>query len=170
MKNLKQFTTILFFSLLLLFVIFSCNPGKLPVTITKENNQETFMNPPVIIYKTKKDYYFNIPVGLSDDKLSVISYPDKVDIYHNGILATPTLLANGYLLDNRGIGLNTAFTKYTYSEFSQLASTPMAETLFLQIIDFDPLMEIYSCKCNRYTAVINRLIREGLNENCKKLK
>ena len=128
------------------------------------------MNPPVIIYKTKKDYFYNVPVGLSVDKKSVISYPDKVDIYHGGILATPTLLANGYLLDNRGIDKNSAFTKYSYEKYSKLSSTPTAETMFSQIIDFEPFLEMYSCNCQRDTAKLNRMIREGLEGKCKKIE
>jgi hypothetical protein len=144
--------------------------AKKSTSIPKENKQETFMNPPVIIYKTKKDYFNNIPEGLSNDKLSVVSYPDKVDIYYGDRLATPTLLSQGYLLDNRGIGKNSAFTSYTYSTYSQLQTTPNAETFYSQIIDFDPFTEMYSCKCNRDTAEINRLIRKGLTVNCKKIK
>jgi len=128
------------------------------------------MNPPVIIYKTKQDYFYNVPVGLSEDKKTIISYPDKVDLFYAGKLATPTHLIDGYLLDNRGIGINSAFLKYTYEDYSKFPSTPTVSVLFSQIIDIDPFTEIYSCKCSRDTAVINKIIREGLSKSCKKLK
>ena len=37
--------------------------------------------PPLVIYKTKKDYSKNIPVILSDDRTKVVSYPDVKDIF-----------------------------------------------------------------------------------------
>jgi hypothetical protein len=170
MKPTLSLICVYSFILFFLMISAACKTGKEPPPISKENKQETFMNPPVIIYKTRKDYSDKVPIGLSDDKMSVISYPDKIDIYHGGKFATPTLLVNGYLLDNRGIGINSAFTTYSYSEYSQLPATPTAETLFSQIIDNDPFIEIYFCKCSRDTVGLNRMIREGLTENCKKIK
>jgi hypothetical protein len=170
MNNLTSYKTIVIIGLVFLFIAVSCKTGKKSVLIAKENNRETFIIPPLIIYKTRKDYFYNLPVDLSDDKMSVISYPDIVDIYHEGKIATPTILANGYLLDNRGIGPNSVFTKYSYEEYSKLEHTPTAKMLFNQIIDFDPITEMYSCKCSRDTLEINRKIREGLNDYCKKIK
>jgi hypothetical protein len=166
-KSIIKIYGLLFFFLL---ANFSCKTNKKMAKVTTANKQETFMNPPVIIYKTKKDYFNQVPIGLSEDKKSVVSYPDKVDVYHSGKLATPTLLANGYLLDNRGISVNSAFLKYTYEDYSQFISTPTADNLFLQIIDSDPFTEIHFCKCTRDTVELNRIIREGLSTNCKKIK
>ena len=128
------------------------------------------MNPPLIIYKTRKDYFNKVPVDLSADKKSVVSYPSPTDIYYKGELATPTRLADGWLLDNRGIGINSAFLKLTYSKYAMLAETPSPEFLFNQILDNDPISEMYSCKCSRDTAELNLLIKNNFTEKCFKLK
>ena len=169
----------LFFSTIVFFSIISC---KTPKEIEAVNVQDSVPNknklckremlarPPVIIYKTSKDYFNNIPVGLSEDKTVIISYPDIQDIYYQGEPAYPTRLAGGYLLDNRGIGLNSAFIKYTYQEYSRLNATPSAETLYNLIIDKNPFTEIYLLNCKKDTSEINKLIFSGLKENCKKIK
>ncbi len=126
--------------------------------------------PPVIIYKTTKDYYKNVPVAMSEDKSSIVSYPDITDVFYQGEPAYPTRLAGGYLLDNRGIGINSAFIKYTYEEYSRLSATPSPETLYNLIIDKNPFTEIYLLTCKKDTSEINKLIFSGLKENCKKIK
>ncbi|MBK7113740.1 MAG: hypothetical protein IPH60_15015 [Flavobacteriales bacterium] len=35
-------------------------------------------------------------------------------------MSVPTVLGNGYLLDNRGVGLNTVFLKWSYAEYASL--------------------------------------------------
>jgi len=62
-------------------------------------------SPPCIIYRTRSDYSMYVPVTLSADKSKIVSYPDIKDIYFNGKLSVLTLLADGFLLDNRGIRL-----------------------------------------------------------------
>jgi len=126
--------------------------------------------PPVVIYKTSKDYFYNVPVGLSEDKSAVVSYPDITDVFYQGKLAYPTKLAGGYLLDNRGIGINSAFIKYTYEEYSRLNAVPSPESLFNLIIDNNPFTEMYLLSCKKDTSEINNLIFSGLKENCKKIK
>ena len=104
---------------------------------------------PTLVYKTKNDYSQNVPVTLNADKTKIESYPAPADIYYNGKLAYPTALENGYMLDNRGISLNTAFTKYTYEEYSKLKEAPDLKTLYKSVIDKDPILELYNCG-NRY--------------------
>ncbi len=153
-----------------LLISLSCRSKKEATNVPAESKQEVRANPPVIIYKTRKDYFDKVPISLSNDKMSVVSFPDKTDIYYRGSFASPTLLVGGYLLDNRGIGKNSAFTDYSYSEYSQLEATPTAETLIKRVIDNDPFIEIYSCKCKRDTIEINRLIKKGIVKNCLKIK
>jgi len=101
--------------------------------------------PKVIIYKTTKDYSKLVPVNLSDDKKSIASYPDIKDVFFNGELAYPTLLNDGFLLDNRGISANVAFLRLTYEEYSKLPATPTPDELLKMIIDKQPLSVMYSC-------------------------
>lgn len=121
--------------------------------------------PHAIVYKTKKDYSQNVPVILSDDKTRIVSYPSIRDIYYKGELAYPTKLSDGFWLDNRGINLNVAFTKYTYEEYSTFEKTPSIEALFDNIIDINPLVTIVDCG-NKYKyedniEALNQLIKDN---------
>ena len=120
---------------------------------------------PAIVYKTKKDYSQYVPVILSKDKSTIVSYPAVTDIYYKGKLAYPTKLADGFWLDNRGINENVAFTDYTYEAYSKLEKTPSTEELFSRILDKDPLEEIVNCgnRSNYPDEVkdLNQLIEKG---------
>jgi hypothetical protein len=100
--------------------------------------------PQTIIYKTRADYSKNVPVTLSNDKSKIVSYPAPQDVYFGGQLAYPTPLAKGYLLDNRGITINTAFLRLTYEEYAKLSQAPDPNDLYNQIIDKDPITQLYS--------------------------
>lgn len=127
------------------FVFFSCCNHVTP----KEPNSgassgsQGIPSPKAIIYKTKADYSKNVPVILNDQKDKIVSYPDIKDIKNQGENVYPTQLAEGYLLDNRGIGPNVAFLKYTYEEYQNLEQTPKTEELMLKIVDKDPIVEMY---------------------------
>lgn len=119
----------------------------------------------VVIYRTKRDYSKYVPVILSKDKSRIVSYPDVSDVYLNGKLAYPTKLDDGYLLDNRGINEDVAFTGYTYSEYAKLKTTPSVEQLFKCIVDDSPLLCMVYCgsqsKYPNGVADLNRLIKDG---------
>jgi hypothetical protein len=125
-------------------VIASCKTSKRTAD-TQNNSAVSLPGPKVIIYQTKKDYANYVPVTLSEDKKSIVSYPDIKDVYFNGSLAYPTQLHNGYLLDNRGINKDAAFLTVTYEEFSKLPKTPDSEQLLKMILDKDPIVKMYSC-------------------------
>ena len=129
----------------------------------------------VVIYKTTKDYNHNVPVILSEDKTQIVSYPHPTDLFYNGELVLPTILHNGYLLDNRGIGKNVAFLKYTYDEYSKLSEIPTLDELQRNIIDKEPLAELWDCGIkNNFTDLqkqLNEWIdRDMLIEKCKRIK
>jgi len=160
--------------ILLIFLFISCKGQQAINDVNKQTNvQKKSIKAlaPVIIYKTKSDYYNNVPVIMNDNKTDIVSYPDIKDLFYNGQLAYPTKLKNGYLLDNRGIGKNVAFLKYTYEEFSILAETPSKEILLNSIIDKNPLIEIYICEKLSKTNIeeLNNYIHQGLPNVCKNL-
>jgi len=101
--------------------------------------------PPCIVYKTRNNYDNLVPVILTADKSAIASYPDIKDIYSGNGFPYPTLLANGYLLDNRGIGPNVAFLSYTYEVYSKFPATPDSRKLLELILDKEPLLEMYMC-------------------------
>ncbi|MDD2953941.1 MAG: hypothetical protein PHC95_12405 [Parabacteroides sp.] len=121
--------------------------------------------PPVVIYKTTRDYSRNVPVGLSEDGTRVVSYPAVSDVKVGGRYPYPTPLEEGYLLDNRGIGPDVAFLSYTYEEYAALPATPSSAELLEKVIDKRPLVEIHACG-NRYqykdlVKELNERIRAG---------
>jgi hypothetical protein len=137
-------------------------------------NTQKVTGPHIIIYKTKSDYFDKIPIGMSANKKTIISYPAKTDIYTNGLLALPTKLEGGYLLDNRGISADAAFIKLSYEEYAGLSSTPTMEELKEMIIDLDPVSTMYDCgvksKYHNLIEDINKLILKNDFSEFKKLK
>jgi hypothetical protein len=129
---------------------------------------------PAIVYKTKADYSKYVPVTLSADKTQIVAYPAPKDVYYNGKLAYPTALENGYWLDNRGIGPNTAFLRVTYDEYSKWPQVPKLSELYLLIIDKDPFTEIYKLgsrsRFKNPVADINKVIKKGGLKKFEKVK
>lgn len=116
--------------------------------------------PDAIVYKTTKDYSDLVPVIMNSERTQIVSYPAPSDIYYKGELAKPTVLKGGYLLDNRGINKNVAFTSYTYEEYSKLKNTPSIDVLLSRIVDKYPLTEMINCGIrSQYTDEVN-----GLNQ------
>ena len=151
-------------------VAFGCLVGC--TTSRKSTNNETISfnsvvkaMPTVVIYKTKQDYSLNVPVGLSEDKMKIVSYPAISDVKIGGKYPYPTQLEDGYLLDNRGISQNVAFLSYTYEEYAALPATPSVSILMEKIIDKDPLIEIHNCgnrsQYNDLIKELNEMIRSG---------
>lgn len=140
----------------------------------KEIGGKTYTQAPsTYIYKTKNDYSRNVPIILTDDKTSIVSFPATSDVYYQGKLAEPIQLEQGYLLDVRGISKNVAFISLTYEEYSKLGQTPSTDSLMLMIIDNDPLEELYNCSnCYRLgdpVNDINKLIENKLLDKCIKV-
>ncbi|MEJ8804393.1 hypothetical protein [Pontibacter sp. H249] len=132
--------------------------------------------PPALVYKTKADYQNLVPVVLSDDKTSIVSYPHPSDIRAMGVKqAKPAILNSGYLLDNKGIQKNVAFLNITYEEYAKLDTAPSLENMYDMIVDKDPLTEL--CDCGNKQALsdprsqLNHLIDEGtLRDKCRVIK
>ena len=129
--------------------------------------------PPVIVYKTKKDYFDKVPVTLSDDKSRIVGFPAPSDLKVNGKFTYPTRLKSGYLLDNRGIGKNTAFLRFSYEDYYNMDNIPTAERLFNYIIDKDPFVKLYTCgkkgEKDNLVEMLNRQIESGEIESCLSL-
>jgi S-methylmethionine-dependent homocysteine/selenocysteine methylase len=137
-------------------------------------NEKTTAGPPVLIYKTKQDYFQNVPVVLNEDKTSVVSFPAISDLMRNNAFTYPTLLENEFLLDNRGIAKNTAFITLTYEEYSRLEKTPTVDEILKLILDNDPFVVLYNCGSRyNYDDILSELnlkiTTNKLNE-FKKLK
>lgn len=89
------------------------------------------MIPKVKIYRTNGDYDNLVPITLDATRTKVISFPDPKDITES---SEPVKLDDGFLLDRRGVGMNTAFTHYTYKEYMSLPHAPSASELLAAVI------------------------------------
>lgn len=130
--------------------------------------------PDAIIYKTKANYNTLVPVTLNEEKTKIVSFPAPGDLIYKGKPALPTLLADSFLLDNRGINQNVAFLNITYGEYMALEKTPAAEDLMDMILDDEPLLVMYNCgkrqKFKNEVRELNALILENELGKFNKLK
>ena len=163
---------------LILVALFGCktnNKATQAKTETQEFSPQYVTGVHAMVYKTKANYNNLIPVELSDDKTKIVSYPGPGDVRSQDGYQTPTPLNKGYLLDNRGIGKNTAFLKMTYEEYAKLQTAPTVQELFNMIIEKDPLTELVDCgnktAFKNITAQLNQLIDGNkLRTTCKVIK
>ncbi len=103
------------------------------------------IGPAAAVYKTKNDYSNLVPILLSDDGNTIVSYPAPTDLIINGKLVLPTKLSKGYLLDNRGINAHSAFLSITYEDYSKLQQPPSMAEMLSKIADKHPFIEFYNC-------------------------
>ncbi len=156
--------------LLLIYSAFACKTNRKPEAPVFE--PQFLPGPPVMVYKTKADYRNLVPVLLSEQGDEIIAYPHPSDLKTETGYALPTQLKNGYLLDNRGIGAQTAFLSLTYEAYAGLSSAPSLEKLKELIVDKAPFSELCNCGHRQaFTDVevqLNQLIEEKqLRKKCK---
>lgn len=118
--------------------------------------------PKAVIYRTSGDFRDNVPVTLGPDG-TLQSYPAPSDLTPGR--SEPLSLADGFLLDRRGVSLNSAFTRYTYAEYAALPQTPAPDQLLKAIIPGARVTEIYTLpmtpgEAAADTAAVNRIIRD----------
>ncbi len=144
----------------LLLLSASCRTEKLRV----ETLPRTGTIPRAVIYRTNINVNDNVPITVSADGLRILSFPGPGDV---GTFSTPIELADGWLLDRRGgIGQNTLFLTYTYSEYSELREAPAIQILLEHIIPQAKVTDTYRLDVTVQealsdTASINNLIRKG---------
>ena len=147
-------------------LLLSCNASNTHSSMTNEQA-------PVIIYKTSADYDHYVPVTLNEGKDTITAFPHPKDIFYEGELALPVKLKDGYLLDRRGLNAHSAFTSYTYEEYSELKSPPPPEELYKRIIDKDPFDVMYECSgivdIDHISKEIDRLVKSDF-QGCTILK
>ncbi len=125
--------------------------------------QEAAVRPMAIVYKTNGNFNDNVPITLSANRKEIISFPAPSDI---SVSSAPIQLAEGYLLDRRGIGENTAFTQYTYESYSALKQAPSLKLLNESIIRGAEVVEIVRLPMTFTEAIndttrCNSIIRNG---------
>lgn len=123
---------------------------------------ESSFIPKALIYRTNGDYNDNVPITVNATGDQVVSFPAPSDLRN----ATPIQLADGWLLDRRGVSLNTRFTTFTYKEYSELPSAPSIERLLHSVIPGARVTEVKRLDITTQqaladTAALNPLIQES---------
>jgi hypothetical protein len=131
--------------------------------------------PPVLVYKTRKDYSSFVPVILNKERTKIVGYSHPSDLIIGDSLLVPSPLVQGYFLDKKGINENVAFLTLTYQEYVKLKTLPSLAQMYDLILDKEPLLEI--CNCGNKSAFtdqidqLNSLIQAGqLRTVCKGIK
>jgi len=101
----------------------------------------------------------NVPVTLNENG-GLAGYPDPGDVAGQ----EPLELADGYLLDRRGICASSRFTRWTYAEYAALPSVPSPAEIMEAIIPDARVTDIHILPMNPWkaaadTAAVNRLIK-----------
>ncbi len=162
---------ICFFSFIMALVVPTASFGQ-----RKQVKSFNSGNLPVLVYKTKKDYSKNVPVILSPDGKSIVSFPAPGDVVGGNKKWAPQRLKSGYLLDHIGVGRNVAFLKYTYDEYAKMPSVPDEKNILEAVIDKNPLVVLYDCGARKdfkqdAGKVINGLIAtKTISKKCKSIK
>lgn len=171
------------YPIIILAVLSGCHSAKESVTDKNKPSETTLdlrteiRNTPAInrpsavvamahIYKTNGDYHDKVPVTLNARRDGLVSYPGPSDL----IGCSPIRLKDGFLLDRRGINPSTAFTRWTYEEYSKLPSAPSTEEIMANIIPGATVTKIYRMPFTTGTPDAaercDSLISEGL-PGCK---
>ncbi|MBD5322201.1 MAG: hypothetical protein K2G05_08335 [Duncaniella sp.] len=114
------------------------------------------------IYRTSIDVDALVPVTVNPATGQLISYPAPTDITGASM---PVVLKDGWLLDRRGVGADTRFINYTYSQYHDLAEAPSVERLLQSIVPDARVTEIVELpyKIGEVTpAMADSLISAGL--------
>ncbi len=175
MKGIKQIGITLMFAFLL--STWSCNSSlkknpKSTSTASEVTSSSVAALPSAIVYRTSGNYNNHVPVTLNSDGTAILSYPDPRDVASPNV--TPIELENGYLLDRRGVNLNTAYLDYTYEEYAALGNTPSTKELMEHILAKNAITEMYRLPIKASEAIANpdicnKFITNGFNE-CTQLK
>ena len=119
--------------------------------------------PKATVYRMSGDYADYVPVTLTPDGHSLVSFPAPTDLSQS---SRPLPLADGFYLDRRGVGTCTAFTRYTYAEYMALPAAPSPSELLASLIPGAVVTEVVRLpftlsQAEADTAAVNTLIRTG---------
>lgn len=154
-----------------LLIVYGCSAPKKTASSEIRSMESPIMDygtkasAPALVYKTRADYFDRVPVLMNAERNRIVSYPDPTDLRNGNGLTLPTRLRNGYLLDNRGIGINVAFLTYTYQTYGALSKAPELNQLMDSLLDNNPLTELWDCGSRSHykneVDELNALIEKG---------
>lgn len=89
------------------------------------------MMPRTTVYRTSEPVDSFVAISLNEARTAVQSFPAPSDV---STASVPLRLPDGWLLDRRGIGPNTAFIRMTYAQYAALPAAPAAAELMRLVI------------------------------------
>ncbi|MDE6320919.1 MAG: hypothetical protein K2L93_01330 [Muribaculaceae bacterium] len=118
--------------------------------------------PRAVVYKMNGDYADCVPITVSADGETIVSYPAPTDLTPE---STPLPVVDGYLLDRRGVNANTRFLRLTYDEYRALQQPPTLDQLKADIIPGARVIDIHRLPITLNQAIndlpkVNQLISE----------
>lgn len=130
------------------------------------------MLPKAVIYRTNGDWRDRVPVTVNPQTGQLVSFPAPSDIAGAQM---PIPLADGWLLDTRGVNLDTRFTRYTYAQYAALPQTPSTAQLIDSIIPEARITAIERLpmtlsEARADTARVNVIIAGGFPDQNLKVK
>lgn len=131
-----------------------------PVTITiapESSDANVSSIPRATVYRTSCDCTDLVPVTLNTTATAIVSYPAPTDLTQN---SEPIKLSGGWLLDRRGIGENTRFTNFTYSEYRELTQPPSPTDLMKNLNSECVITTIVRLPIPAWEAAVNPEICE----------
>ena len=96
--------------------------------------------PKATAFRMSGDYADHVAVSV-DNQGNLTYFPAPTDI---SAASAPVSLTEGWWLNRQGIGINSVFTKYTFSEYAALPSVPSIEELKASIIPGARVTEVIS--------------------------
>ena len=128
-----------------------------PVQIVGESSAPSAALPKAVVYKMNGDYAAYVPVTVSADGRSLISFPAPTDLVDG---SEPIAMASGYYLDRRGVNQNTRFTRWTYAEYRALRQTPSPAQILDNLIPDARVVDIH-----RLPITLNQALRDTTKVN-----
>lgn len=124
--------------------------------------------PKAVIYKTNGVYNDHVAISLNADGTAPLSFPGPGDVSAD---SAPLVMDGGWLLDRRGgVGLNTAFLRWTYDEYHRLPQVPDVAQLMANIIPGARVTAVHrldmtASQARNDTAAVNAAIRALDSDN-----
>ena len=105
-------------------------PMNPPVRIMDVPKKQASIQPKASVFMMNGDFADNVAVTLGPDG-ELTYFPAPSDITAD---SRPVKLAEGWWLNNQGLGQNSVFTKYTFAEYAELPETPSPQQIKNAII------------------------------------
>jgi len=111
-------------------------------TNTTSATEAAVPGPALKLYQLHGDWHNNVPVTLSEDGSRIVAYPSPTDVRK---MEKPVKLTEGWWMDVRSIGNNTAFLDWEMKDYGALKKTPSLEEMMSHIASKKPFVRLYEC-------------------------